>query len=191
MKLINKMKHFYKLSLALIIVLTAFNCSNDDDGSTTTGNTDEYFKYTIDGVERIFDYEVEGHLETQTTTSIDIFEINASGQQPSGDLRRIAAAFSFINTGAFLPNTTYNWGLALDNAPTEKFYFSESTSSNLFVLSPDFNTHPIVATITSTIPNNVGDYLEFTFTGTFQDDNNVTRTISGECRVQRDADQHY
>lgn len=171
----------------LTIIFSFISCDNDD-GSTTTGNTLEYFKYTIDGSERIFDYEVEGHLETQTTTSIDIFEINASGQQPSGNLRRVAAAFSFVNTGAFLPSTTYNWGLALDNTPTEKFYFSESTPTNLFLLS---QTQPIVTTITSTIPNNIGDYLEFTFTGTFQDGNNVTRTISGECRVQRGADQNY
>lgn len=101
MKLINKMKHFYKLSLVLIIVLTTFNCSSDDDGSTTTGNTDEYFKYTIDGVERIFDYDVEGHLETQTTTSIDIFEINASGQQPSGDLRKNCSSFFICKYRSF------------------------------------------------------------------------------------------
>lgn len=178
--------------IGILGLLFIFNgCANDDDGSTTTGNTDEYFNYTIDGVERIFDFEVEGHLETQTTTSIDIFEINASGQQPSGEFRRIAVAFSFVNTGAFLPSTTYNWGLASENTPTERFYFSESTPSNLFILSGDFNTHPIVATITSTIPNTVGDYLEFTFSGTFQDDNNIMRMISGECRVQRDADQDF
>lgn len=183
------MKIVLKISLLLTLVFIVA-CSNDDDGSTTTGNTNEYYKYTIDGVERIFDYEVEGHLETDTSTIIDIFEINASGQQPSGDLRRIAASFSFDSNGVFMPATTYNWGLALDSSPTEKFYFAESTSSNLFVLSGDFTTHPIVATVTSAIPSNIGDYLEFTFSGTF-DDNGTTRTISGECRVQRDADQNY
>lgn len=183
------MKSILKFSLLFILVLN-LACSSDDDGSTTTGNTDEYFKYTIDGVERIFDYSVEGHLETDNSTIIDRFEINATGQQPSGDLRRIAVAFSFDSNGAFMPNTTYNWGLALDNSPTEKFYFSESTSSNLFILSGDFSTHPIVATITSAIPSNVGDYLEFTFVGTF-DDNGTSRSISGVCRVQRDANQNY
>ncbi|WP_336127143.1 hypothetical protein [Mesoflavibacter sp. CH_XMU1422-2] len=60
----------------------------------------------------------------------------------------------------------------------------------MFVLSGDFATHPIVASVTSANPSNIGDYLEFTFSGTF-DDNGTTRTISGECRVQRDADQNY
>lgn len=173
----------------LLILCIVTSCSDDDDGSTTTGNTAEYFKYTIDGVERIFDFEVEGHFETDMTTIIDKFEINASGQQPSGDLRRIAAAFTFDNT-AFLPNTTYNWGLALDSDPTEKFYFAESTSTNLFILTADFATHPIVATVTSSNPINIGDYLEFNFLGTF-DDNGTTKNISGTCRVQRDTDQNY
>lgn len=173
---------------ALLILLT-FSCSNDDDGSTTTGNTNEYFKYTIDGVERIFDYEVEGHLETDTSTIIDRFEINASGQQPSGDLRRIAASFSF-DSNTFMPSTSYDWGLALDNDTTQKFYFAESTSTNLFILSGSFTDNPITATVTSANPTNIGDYLEFTFSGTF-DDNGTTRNISGECRVQRDTDQNF
>ncbi|WP_289044168.1 hypothetical protein [uncultured Olleya sp.] len=185
------MKTIIKVILLLTISITVFNCSDDDDGSTTTGNTNEYFKYTIDGVERIFDYQVEGHLETDTSTIIDRFEINASGQQPSGDLRRVGINFSFDSSGAFLPNTVYNWGVALDNTPTEKFYFGETTSTNLFLLSSDFNAHPIIATVTSVIPNAVGDYLEFTFVGSYTDDNNVSHSISGECRVQRDANQDF
>lgn len=183
------MKTILKISLLLTLVFIVA-CSSDDDGSTTTGNTDEYFKYTIDGVERIFDYEVEGHLETETSTIINRFEINATGLQPNGDIRRIGGSFSFDSNGAFMPASTYNWGLALDNTPTEKFYFGETTSSHPFLLSFDISPNLIIASITSTIPNNVGDYLEFTFTGTF-DDNGTTRNISGECRVQRDADQNY
>jgi len=166
-------KYIYLLTIALAI----FSCSSDDDGSTTTGNTDEYFKYTIDGVERIFDNSVEGHLETDNSTVIDRFEINATGIQPNGDLRRIGGGFSFDSNGAFMPNTTYNWGLALDNDTTEKFHFIETTLSHPFALSLDFTANPIIASITSTIPNNVGDYLEFTFKGTF-DDNGTTRNVS-------------
>jgi len=185
------MKTILKNTLVLILFTTLiFSCSSDDDGSTTTGNTDEYFKYTIDGVERIFDNSVEGHLETDNSTIIDRFEINATGIQPNGDVRRIGGSFSFDSNGAFMPNTTYNWGLALDNDTTEKFHFIETTFSHPFALSYDISPNLIIASITSTIPNNVGDYLEFTFTGTF-DDNGTTRSISGECRVQRDADQNY
>ena len=181
------MKTIFNSLFIASFALLLFSCSSDDDGSTTTGNTQEYFKYTIDGVERIFDFEVEGHLETDTSTIIDRYEINASGQQPSGDLRRIGASFSFDSNGAFMPNIIYNWGLAQDSDTTEKFYFAESTSSNLFLLSI---TQSISTTLTSAIPSSLGDYLEFTFSGTF-DDNGTTRTISGECRVQRDADQNY
>ena len=184
------MKTIFKSFLLTVIVLLVFSCSSDDDGSTTTGNTQEYFKYSIDNVERIFDYDVEAHLETDASTIIDRYEINATGQQPSGDIRRIAAAFSFDSSGTFMPNTTYNWGLAQDSDTTEKFYFAESTSSNLFILSGNLGTHTIVATVTSANPVNVGDYLEFTFTGTF-DDNGTTKNISGECRVKRDANQDY
>ncbi|WP_290700263.1 hypothetical protein [Lacinutrix sp.] len=181
------MKTILKTLILTVFLTLAFNCSDDDDGTTTTGNTQEYFKYTIDGVERIFDFEVEGHFETDATT-IDKFEINASGEQPSGSLRRIAAAFTFDNT-AFMPSTTYNWGIAQDSNTTEKFYFAESTSTNLFILTADFSAHPIVATVIPPNPVNVGEYLEFTFTGTFQDGNNVTRSIDGLCRVQRGMDQ--
>ncbi|WP_340155148.1 hypothetical protein [uncultured Winogradskyella sp.] len=180
-----------KIIYLLFALCTVTSCNNDDDGSTTTGNTDEYFKYTIDGVERIFDYDTEGHLETDSSTIIDKYEINASGQQPSGDFRRISAVFTFDSSGSFMPNTNYNWGIALDSNPTAKFYFSENTFSNLFVLSLDFSSHPITATVTSTTSNNVGDYIEFDFSGTYLDDNNVTHNISGVCRVKRDADQNY
>jgi hypothetical protein len=185
------MKSIIKNIALSVFTLLAFSCSDDDDGSTTTGNTQEYFKYTIDGQERIFDYEVEAHLETNTSTIIHRYEINASGQQPSGDLRRIGASFSFDGTGTFMPLMSYNWGLAEDNTPTARFHFAESTSSNLFLISGDFNAHPIVATVSSTNPVNIGDYIEFTFSGTFTDSNNATRNISGVCRVQRDADQNY
>lgn len=167
------------------------SCNNDDDGSTTTGNTDEYFKYSIDGLERIFDYEVEAHLETDLTTLIDKYEINASGQQPSGDLRRIAAVFTFDSSGLFLPNSTYNWGVAQDNNPAAKFYFAENTSTNFFILSADYSVHPIDAEVTSANPINIGDYITFTFNGTFQDENNVTHNIDGMCRVKREVDQDY
>ncbi|WP_055446439.1 hypothetical protein [Lacinutrix mariniflava] len=185
------MKTILKSIMLLTIVLVAFGCSDDDDGSTTTGNTNEYFKYTIDGVERIFDYDIEAHLETDGTTIIDKYEINASGQQSSGDLRRIAAVFSFDSSGAFMPNTIYNWGLALDSNPAAKFYFGETTPSHIFGLSIDYTSNPIDATVTSVIPSNVGDYLEFTFTGTFLDNSNVVHNISGECRVQREVTQNY
>jgi len=174
----------------LSITLFIFNCSDDDDGTSTTGNTQEYFKYTIDGVERIFDFDVEAHLETDTGSIIDRYEINASGISANETVRRIGASFSFDSNGPFMPNTMYNWGLALDSDTTEKFHFAESTVSNLFILSADFSLHPITATLISTVPSNVGDYLEFTFTGNF-DDNGTTKSISGECRVQRDADQNF
>lgn len=180
-----------KYILLFALAILTFSCSDDDDGSTTTGNTNEYFKYTIDGVERIFDYQVEAHLETDASTVIDKYEINASGQQPSGDLRRIAAVFTFDSSGAFMPNTTYNWGVALDSDTTEKFYFAESTSSNIFAISTSFVDNPITVTVTSANPVSIGDYIEFTFAGAFQDSNNVTHNISGECRVQRDADQNF
>jgi len=185
------MKLILKTITLIVFATLAFSCSDDDDGSTTTGNTQEYFKYTIDGVERIFDYDVEAHLETDSSTIIDRYEINASGQQPSGDLRRIGASFFFDSSGAFMPNTTYNWGYADDTNTEAKFHFAESTFSNLFILTPDFTTHPIVTTVTSPTPTNIGDYLEFEFSGTFQDDNGNTKTISGVCRVQRDADQNF
>jgi hypothetical protein len=180
-----------KIIYLLLLLCFVTACDNDDDGSTTTGNTDEYFKYTIDGEERIFDYDVEGHLETETSTLIDKYEINASGQQPSGNLRRIAAVFTFDSAGAFMPNTSCNWGIQQNTNASAEFYFAENTSSNLFILSPDFSSHPITATVTSAIPNNIGDYMEFDFTGTFLDENNVTHNISGTCRVKRDADQNY
>ncbi|WP_458626833.1 hypothetical protein [Winogradskyella sp. PC D3.3] len=175
----------------IVLVFCTFSCSNDDDGSTTTGNTDEYFKYTIDGVERIFDYDIEAHLETDSSTLIDKYEINASGQQPSGDLRHISAVFTFDSTGAFLPNIIYNWGVMQNVNSSEGFYFAENTLSHLFMLSPDFTIHQISATVTSAIPTSIGDYIEFEFSGTFTDDSNVTHNISGVCRVKRDADQNY
>jgi len=179
-----------KYILLAFLLFTVFACSDDDDGSTTTGNTQEYFKYTIDGVERIFDFDVEIHLETDTSTSANRFEFNASGQQPSGALRRVSGNLYFDSNGVFLPVQPYNWGFLYNNETETKFFFSESTSSNIFVLTPSFTDHPIVATITGIAPNNVGDYLEFTFSGTFSQ-NGTTKTISGECRAQREADQNF
>lgn len=185
------MKNLLKLSL-LILIFQFAACSDSDDGSTTTGNTDEYFKYTADGVERIFDYTIEGHKETQTNSNVATFEINASGQQPNGDLRRVAFTFFFDANGALLPTTSYPWGYPDPNAPTSTAYFAENTISNPFLLSVNYSENPIDVTITSAIPNNVGDYLEFSFTGMYTDmATNTMKTISGECRVQRDADQSF
>lgn len=177
-----------KLISLLSILTLSLSCNTDDDGTTSTGNTQEYFKYTVDGVERVFDYEVESHLETESTTSIDRFEINASGQYANGDLRRIAASFTFLNTTFLLSNTPYVWGLADGITNMQNFYFAESTVNHLFVLD---SNQPITAEITTVTPDAISDYFEFTFTGTFTETNGIVRTISGECRVQRDTDQHY
>ncbi|MEO8933415.1 MAG: hypothetical protein ABI295_03835 [Xanthomarina sp.] len=176
----------------LLIIITICSCgANEDDGSTATGYLDEYFKYRVDGVERVFDYEVEGHLETETNSTTHRFEINASGVQAVEGRRRVGISFVFNSMDGFMPGTNYNWGMIPDSNPETKFYFLEITSNYLFIIEADFSVNPIVATLQSTVPINVGDYMEFTFFGTFQDDNHITRTISGECRVKRDADQNF
>lgn len=180
------MKRVFMVLVGIVII----SCDSDD-GTSTTGNTDEYFKYSINGVERIFDNDVEAHLETDSGTIIDRYEINANGVSSNGNFRRIGASFSFNSNNGFLPSTTYDWGLALDGDPVQKFYFSENTLGNLFILSPDFNQHPIVTNITSSIPVSIGDYIEFTFTGTFTDDSGNIQSITGECRAQRDLDQNF
>jgi hypothetical protein len=180
------MNTLIKISIALLVFIS---CNPDDDATNTTGNTQEYFKYTVDGIERVFDNEVEAHYEATSNTTVRLFEINATGLYASEGVRRIAAVFSFRNPPTTVLNANnYPWGLQ-DGSPSstqQHFYFSESTPNHPFVL--DLN-HPINAQITSTIPTNVGDYVEFTFSGTFTDHNNVQHNILGECRVQRDVDQ--
>jgi len=171
--------------LAILTTTLFFSCDDDGDGSSTTGNT-EYFKYTIDGVERIFDHQIEAHLETDTRSDIDRYEINATGL--NGEvLRTIAGTFSFSNSSFLMTNTDYDWNIAA-NTSERGFLFAEITPSN-FLFIP--SNEPITTTITSLPPNNVGDYIEFIFSGTYIDDNGVLRTISGECRVKRGVDQNF
>ncbi|WP_165748345.1 hypothetical protein [Cellulophaga sp. Z1A5H] len=177
---------FTILSIAAIYLVSS--CSSDD-GSSTTGNTQEYFKYTVDGVERIFDNEVEIHIETSSTTNLIKFEFNANGISPNtNDFRRVAGTFSFPDMATFNSSTIYDWGVS--DGVTKGFYFSETTSTNLFFISPDFSINPITATITTAIPTNVGDFIEFSFTGSYVDSANATHSISGVCRAERDLDQN-
>jgi len=175
----------------LILMLLLIVACESDDGSSNTGNTDEYFKYTINGVERVFDYQVESHRETQSNSIIHSYEISALGLRSDGEFRRVAATFFFDGNGTFMPTNTYEWGYTFPNDLTPRFYFAESTMSNFFLIEADFAMHPITATVTSAIPSNVGDYIEFTFTGMYKDQNGVMQPISGECRAQRDADQNF
>lgn len=172
----------------IILFIVAWSCNPDDDGTSTTGNTQAYFKYTVDGVERIFDVDVESHLETETVTSIDRFEFSASGLQNNGDLRRIAGSFTFVNSTFLLSNTPYNWGVADGITNMENFYFAESTVNHPFILTLN---QAITAEIVTSAPNNLSDYFEFTFSGNFTELNGTTHTILGSCRAQRDADQNY
>lgn len=181
------MKTLLKLSL-LLVTLIITSCGSDDDGSTTTGNTQEYFKYTVDGVERIFDYQVEIHLETETGNAIDRLEINASGLYQDGSLRRIAGNFFFPNTNFLQSNSNCNWGFS--DGTSHNYMFAESTQNHLFLINNNFLLHPIVANVTS-IPTAIGDYIEFTFTGTYTDNNNAIHTISGLGRAQREIDQNF
>jgi hypothetical protein len=185
------MKNIIKTLAIIALAVITISC-NTDDGTSTTGNTQEYFKYKIDdGPVRTFDYQAEGHLETDTSSIIDRYEINAIGiSADTGEVRRIGGSFTFDSSGPFMPNTVYNWGWATDNDPTAKFFFIERTPSNLFALSLDFTMSAIITEVTSPNPTNIGDYLEFVFAGTYQDANNVTHSIEGQCRVLRDMDQN-
>ncbi len=185
------MKHLIK-PLTTLLLLAVFTSCDSDDGSSSNGNTLEYFKYSIDGgANRIFDNEIEAHLETNTNTIIDRYEINATGIRTDGSLRRIAASFAFNSNGNFMPNITYDWGIAQDNTPAPTFYFAESTIGNFFLITADHTVHPIITMVNSSNPTIIGDYIEFSFNGSFQDDSNITHSISGECRVQRGVDQNF
>lgn len=177
-----------KTILLLTLLITISSCGSDDDGSTTTGNTQEYFKYTVDGVERIFDYEVELHLETETGNAIDRLEINASGLYQDGSLRHIAGNFFSPNTQFLQSNTACNWGFS--NGTSHNFMFAENTLNHLFLINNDFLLHPIVANVSNT-PTAIGDYIEFSFAGTYTDNNNAIHTISGLGRAQRDINQNF
>ncbi|MGB1295270.1 MAG: hypothetical protein ACPG6V_07285 [Flavobacteriales bacterium] len=179
------MKTIYFLCSVCLFLISS--CNSDDDASNSTGNTLEYFKYTVDGVERVFDHEVEGHYEVTSNASVRLFEINASGLYASEGVRRIAAVFSFRNPPTTVLNTNnYPWGLQDGTSSGQYFYFSESTPNHPFVLDL---YQPINAQVTSAIPVNVGDYIEFSFSGMFTDQYMVSHTLSGVCRTQRELDQ--
>ena len=81
-----------------VILLLMYSCSSDD-ALTSTGNTDEYFKYTINnGTERVFDSQAKGWFTSNTNSVYQKFFFRAGAETASGSSPIIDGSFTFQNS---------------------------------------------------------------------------------------------
>ena len=184
-------------SIYFVLFTMVFISCEDSAPIVPTNNTTQYFKYSIDGVERVFDAEVESHMEVDPNNpNVFQYEFNARANTSNGDsTARIGGNFTFSTQALFMTTSNFQWGVYDYNATplssTFNFYFSELTPGNLFTIS---DNHPITCTIT-THPtttystNSATGFIEFSFFGSYADASNTVRNIAGEARILRGADQ--
>ncbi|SFD51778.1 hypothetical protein SAMN04489722_11145 [Algibacter lectus] len=176
------------ISLAVILLLI-YNCSNDD-ALTSTGNTDEYFKYTVNnGVERVFDSQAKGWFTSNTNSVYQKFFFRAGAETASGSSPIIDGSFTFQDFSTFTSTTNFGWGVS--DGVTSNFYFTDVFAGNMFISSTtNLPSTPIMCTVTAH-PVIVGDYIEFTFSGDYIDalDPTIQGYVEGEGRVLREMDQ--
>ena len=187
------MRTILRILLFATILPFCISCHSDsDDNPIPTVNTDEYFRYTIDGEpERVFFVSAKGsHTVNTSVPASDLFFITAKGENFNGNPSRVIASFSYpVNDiSDFLG--TQNFPLGFESVSTPKvFRFYESTEGRIFDSNPTNapTTNPLVCTVTSHAAN-VGVYMEFTFSGNVSLDNTSTNTIlvTGSARVLRE-----
>lgn len=183
MKLISK----FALAFGFFVL---FSCGNDDT-IVPTGNTQEYFKYTLNnGAERIFDSYATGYYVASTTADpFKKFFFRASTQDTQGGSIKVDGDFTFTDFNTFINTSNFTWGIS--DGITANFYFSEISPGNVFLADQmTLPANPVNCLVT-VHPNAVGDYLEFTFTGSYNEASNTSLqgTVSGEGRIRRIADQ--
>ena len=184
------MKTQVKTFLLVIVAITFFNCNNDDDVVTPTGNTSEFFKYSINGgAERVFDSYATGRYTSNTNSAFHKFTFRAGADTANGASLTVDGDFTFSDLNSFLTETNYIWGIS--DGITANFYFSEANTNGIvFLPSPNvLPSNPVMVTVTIQ-PTTIGDYIEFTFSGDFLDatDNSIQGSVQGEGRIRRDND---
>lgn len=173
--------------LLVIITLTMTSCASNDDITPTT-NTDEFFKYSIDGgPEIIFDQYATGNFFLTTTNAFEKFSFRAGAEDANGNDTVVDGEFTFQDFATFSNTSTFNWGVS--DGTTANFYFSQILAG--FVPSPNMVPSNLVVCTVTVHPANVGDYLEFTFSGDYLEatDTSIQRTLQGSGRIRRNADQ--
>jgi len=185
----KKLLTFFYLFLSIIIL---GSCTNDDT-ITPILNTDEYFKYTLNnGPERVFDQSMTAYLVTNPSPNYQRFFFRASASTANGGSVYVDGDFLFQNYAAFTSTTTVPWGSNPTPPIVTSFYFTELFSADGFRFFPhnEYNSSPIDCTIVIHALN-VGDYLEFTFTGNYThiSDPSITGTITGSGRMKRENDR--
>jgi len=184
------MKKILRLIPLLIIVLLTFSCDNDDNVPSTVINTTEYFKYTLNsGQERVFDTYAKGHFTPNTNSAFEKFFFRAGAETSSGASFHVDGDFTFQDFSAFTASNNFSWGVS--DGITSNFYFTEISSGYVFMSSVTvLPSTPIQCNVT-VHPTNVGDYIEFTFTGNYLDalDNTIQGHVEGEGRILREMDQ--
>lgn len=185
----NTNKTTYYLAI-LLIVLSFISCNNDDGIQPANNNTAEYFKYTLDGNERVFEGFMNAYYVANPDPNFEKFTFRAGANTTNGGSIYVDGDFTFPNYSSFVAINSIPWGFT--DTTNTTFYFSEFLSDDGFSFIPhhDYAFSIIDCTITQHAPN-VGDYLEFAFTGTYAlaTDSSVTGTILGSARMLRDADQ--
>lgn len=180
-------------TLVVIVMLFTIGCSSDDTTITPTQNTNEFFKYSINGeLERVFDVSAKGYHVANTGSASQKFTFRAITETQSGNAFGVDGDFTFTDFSTFTMNNTFNWGNS--DGITNNFYFNEITLGgfNFFPHPANMPSNPIVCTVTNHATN-VGDYLEFTFSGdyidAFDSSGQTVGTVSGSARILRTADQ--
>ena len=179
--------------LFLLFILLGFSNCSSNDTITPTLNTDEYFKYTLNnGSERVFDQSITAHLVTNPSPNYKRFFFRASASTTNGGSVYVDGDFIFQNYAAFTSTITIPWGSNPTTPIITSFYFTELFSDDGFRFFPhnEYSSSPIDCTII-THALNIGDYLEFTFTGSYTHitDSTITGTITGSGRMKRENDQ--
>ncbi|WP_028889335.1 hypothetical protein [Tenacibaculum ovolyticum] len=189
------MKHksqFTLFYLFLSTTLLTFNSCSNNDTITPILNTDEYFKYTLNNsTERVFDKNMTAYFVTNPSTTYKRFYFRASANTTNGSSVYVDGNFTFFNYASFTAASSIPWGIPSTPIATN-FYFTELFSEDGFKFFPhnEYNSSPINCTII-THAFNVGEYLEFTFTGNYTHitDPSITGTITGTGRMKRESDQ--
>jgi len=181
--------YFIQLIITLFLLI---NCSNNDT-ITPTLNTDEYFKYTLNnGTERVFDGNITAYHVQNPSPNYQRLFFRASANTSNGGSVFVDGDFIYPNYNSFITTSLVPWGLSTVLPITNQFYFSELLSDDGFKFIPHFSysSSPINCTIVSHATN-VGDYLEFTFTGSYTHvtDASITGTITGSARMKRENDR--
>ncbi|MFD2909552.1 hypothetical protein ACFSX9_12505 [Flavobacterium ardleyense] len=179
------------IKFVLIFGFFIFLSCGNDDTIVPTGNTQEYFKYTLNnGTERVFDSYATGYFVASATADpFKKFVFRASTRDTQGGSIKVDGDFTFSGWTAFSNSTNFTWGVS--DGLTANFYFSELTPGHIFFSDPlTIPTSPVTCVVT-VHPAAVGDFLEFTFSGSYYDASNINLegTVSGEGRIRRTADQ--